>query len=87
MKTGATSSRTSLENSDTMTAVRFLKNKLRGDRYIWLVVAGAISVQHSGGAGSTIALSFQEANGNTEYFVLKHIGIMLFWYGHDVPGT
>lgn len=90
MKTGATSSRTSLENSDTMTAVQFLKNKLRGDRYIWLVVLGLSLFSILAVYSSTIALSFQEANGNTEYFVLKHIGIMLFgvvmmYLAHLIP--
>jgi cell division protein FtsW len=71
-------------------SIQFLAGKLRGDRYIWLVVLGLSLFSILAVYSSTIALSFNEAGGNTEFFVMKHIGIMILgvimmYFAHLIP--
>jgi len=58
--------------------VQKLLNKLHGDRVIWLIVIALSLVSVLAVYSSTGTLAFKYRGGNTEYYLGKHLGLMLF---------
>ena len=58
--------------------VTFLLSKVKGDRYIWLVVFVLSVVSLLAVYSSTETLAYKSAGGNTEYYLIKHFVIMMF---------
>lgn len=57
-----------------------LLNKLHGDRYIWLIV-GLLSIFSILAVySSTGTLAFKYKGGNTEFYLFKHFGLMVFGF-------
>ncbi len=72
------------------TPIQFLISKIKGDRYIWLVVfvLSVFSILAVYSSTGTLAYKYQE--GNTEYYVIKHttillFGIFLMYLSHLIP--
>jgi cell division protein FtsW len=60
------------------TSVQFLLGKIKGDRYIWLIVFALSVFSILAVYSSTRSLAFSSQNGNTEYYMIKHTAILLF---------
>lgn len=67
----------------------WIKYNLKGDPYIWMIIFAfsilSIAVVYS----STSSLAFKKTDGNTEYFLIKHGGLVLFslffvWLAHKI---
>lgn len=57
-----------------------LLNRLHGDRYIWLIV-GLLSIFSILAVySSTGTLAFKYKSGNTEFYLFKHFGLMVFGF-------
>lgn len=70
--------------------VTFLLSKVKGDRYIWLVVFVLSVVSLLAVYSSTETLAYKSAGGNTEYYLIKHFiimvfGILLMYLSHLIP--
>lgn len=70
--------------------VTFLLSKVKGDRYIWLVVFVLSVVSLLAVYSSTETLAYKSAGGNTEYYLIKHFiimvfGIILMYLSHLIP--
>ncbi len=67
-----------------------IKKHFKGDQIIWLVVVGLMLVSVVAVYTSTGSLAYAKRDGNTVYFVLKHIAMLLLGLGsmvfvHRVP--
>lgn len=72
-----------------MNAIRWIRDNIKGDRVIWITVLllslwGILAVYSSTGT-----LAYKERGGNTEYYLIKHVGILcmglfLMWLAHQV---
>jgi cell division protein FtsW len=58
-----------------------LLQKLKGDKYLWLIVLGLSAFSLLAVYSSTGTLAFQQRGGNTEYYLLKHGLLLLFGMG------
>ncbi|MBC8172505.1 MAG: cell division protein FtsW [Chitinophagales bacterium] len=58
--------------------IQFLLEKIKGDRYIWIVVMVLSMFSILAVYSSTRSLAFSSQNGNTEYYLIKHTTILLF---------
>lgn len=67
----------------------WIKYNLKGDPYIWMIILAfsilSIAVVYS----STSSLAFKRSDGSTEYFLMKHGGLVIFslvfvWLAHKV---
>ncbi|MFI5170935.1 MAG: FtsW/RodA/SpoVE family cell cycle protein [Chitinophagales bacterium] len=70
--------------------VTFLLSKVKGDRYIWLVVFVLSVFSILAVYSSTETLAYKSAGGNTEYYLIKHttillFGIFLMYLSHLIP--
>ncbi len=61
--------------------------KIRGDKVIWGVVIILSVFSVLAVYSSTTTLAFRFKQGNTEYYLMKHLGIVLFGFILDVCGT
>lgn len=73
-----------------MKPVSFLLSKIKGDRYLWLVVFVLSVFSILAVYSSTETLAYKTAGGNTEYYLVKHSTILLFglflmYLSHLVP--
>jgi cell division protein FtsW len=69
--------------------LQWIRNNINGDRVIWFVVIllslwGVLAIY-----SSTTSLAYLKQNGNTEYFLIKHVGLLvmglfLMWLTHLV---
>jgi len=71
-------------------AVEYVFNRVRGDRYIWLVVFLLSVISILSVYSSTQSLAYASAGGNTEYYLIKHtvillFGIVLMYLSHLIP--
>lgn len=71
-------------------SVTFLLSKVKGDRYIWLVVFVLSVFSILAVYSSTETLAYKSAGGNTEYYLIKHtiillFGIFLMYLSHLIP--
>lgn len=72
-----------------MQAIRWIRDNIKGDRTIWAVVVllslwGILAVYSSTGT-----LAYKQQGGNTEYYLIKHLGILvmglfLMWLAHTI---
>ncbi|HAP02059.1 MAG TPA: cell division protein FtsW [Bacteroidetes bacterium] len=53
-------------------------NRTKGDRYIWLIVIILTVISMLAVYSSTGSLAFKYQDGNTEYYLIKHLGIFAF---------
>jgi len=65
-------------------------SKVKGDRYIWLVVFVLSVFSILAVYSSTETLAYKSAGGNTEYYLIKHttiliFGIFLMYLSHLIP--
>lgn len=60
------------------TSIQFLLGKIKGDKYIWLIVFALSVFSILAVYSSTRSLSFSSQDGNTEYYLIKHGSILLF---------
>jgi cell division protein FtsW len=60
------------------TSVRVLLSKLRGDKFIWLIVFVLSLFSILAVYSSTGTLAFKYRSGNTEYYLLRHGSLLLF---------
>lgn len=70
--------------------VKFLLSKVKGDKYIWLVVFVLSVFSILAVYSSTETLAYKSAGGNTEYYLIKHttillFGIFLMYLSHLIP--
>ncbi len=70
--------------------VSYLLSKVKGDRYIWLVVFVLSVFSVLAVYSSTETLAYKSAGGNTEYYLIKHstiliFGIFLMYLSHLIP--
>ncbi len=70
--------------------IQFLLSKIKGDRYIWLVVFMLSIFSILAVYSSTRTLAYKNAGGNTEYYLIKHttillFGIFLMYLSHLIP--
>jgi cell division protein FtsW len=68
----------------------FISKYLKGDPIIWLVVFALSIFGILAVYSSTGTLAYQERGGNTEYYLVKHVALLLFglftmWLCHLVP--
>ncbi len=71
-------------------SVTYLLGKVKGDRYIWLVVFVLSVFSILAVYSSTETLAYKSAGGNTEYYLIKHsvillFGIFLMYLSHLIP--
>ena len=71
-------------------SVQYVFNRVRGDRYIWLVVFLLSVFSILAVYSSTETLAYKSAGGNTEYYLVKHsvillFGIVLMYLSHLIP--
>lgn len=69
--------------------LKWIRENIKGDHLIWFVVAllsiwGVLAIY-----SSTCSLAYREQGGNTEYYLIKHVGILLMglflmWLTHMV---
>ncbi len=69
--------------------IEWLKRNIQGDKYIWLIaiilsVIGLLAVY-----SATSLLAFQQKDGNTEFFLIKHFLLIAFsfvamWFAHKI---
>ena len=69
--------------------IEWLKKNIQGDKYIWLIaiilsVIGLLAVY-----SATSLLAFQQKDGNTEFFLIKHFLLIAFsfvamWFAHKI---
>ena len=59
-------------------SVRSLLSKLRGDKFMWLIVFGLSLFSILAVYSSTGTLAYKYRAGNTEYYLLRHGGLLLF---------
>ncbi len=70
--------------------VTYMLSKVKGDRYIWLVVFVLSVFSILAVYSSTETLAYKSAGGNTEYYLIKHttiliFGIFLMYLSHLIP--
>lgn len=70
--------------------VTYMLSKVKGDRYIWLVVFVLSVFSVLAVYSSTETLAYKSAGGNTEYYLIKHttiliFGIFLMYLSHLIP--
>jgi cell division protein FtsW len=58
--------------------MNWLTSTLKGDRYIWMIVIALSVISLLAVYSSTGTLAYKYQAGNTEYYLLKHLGLMLF---------
>jgi len=68
----------------------YMLSKVKGDRYIWLVVFVLSVFSILAVYSSTETLAYKSAGGNTEYYLIKHttiliFGIFLMYLSHLIP--
>ena len=56
-------------------------SRTKGDRYIWLIVIILTVISMLAVYSSTGSLAFKYQDGNTEYYLIKHLGIFAFGLG------
>lgn len=71
-------------------SIQYVFNRVRGDRYIWLVVFLLSVFSILAVYSSTETLAYKSAGGNTEYYLIKHsvillFGIVLMYMSHLIP--
>lgn len=71
-------------------SIQYLFSRVRGDRYIWLVVFVLSVFSILAVYSSTETLAYRSAGGNTEYYLVKHsvillFGIVLMYLSHLIP--
>ncbi|HNV99352.1 MAG TPA: putative peptidoglycan glycosyltransferase FtsW [Chitinophagales bacterium] len=71
-------------------SIQYVFNRVRGDRYIWLVVFLLSVFSILAVYSSTETLAYKSAGGNTEYYLVKHsvillFGIVLMYLSHLIP--
>lgn len=71
-------------------SIQYLFSRVRGDRYIWLVVFVLSVFSILAVYSSTETLTYRSAGGNTEYYLVKHsvillFGIVLMYLSHLIP--
>ena len=71
-------------------SITYLLSKIKGDRYIWLVVFLLSVFSILAVYSSTETLAYRSAGGNTEYYLVKHstillFGIFLMYLSHLIP--
>jgi cell division protein FtsW len=59
-------------------SMRSLLSKLRGDKFMWLIVFGLSLFSILAVYSSTGTLAYKYRAGNTEYYLLRHGGLLLF---------
>ena len=69
--------------------IDWIKRNIKGDKYIWLIaiilsVIGLLAVY-----SATSLLAFQQKDGNTEFFLIKHFLLIAFsfvamWFAHKI---
>jgi len=69
---------------------QWLRDNLKGDPIIWFVVGALSLISIAAVYSATGNLAYRKADGNTEFFLLKHTSIMaaalvLMWLVHNVP--
>ncbi len=70
--------------------ITYMLSKVKGDRYIWLVVFVLSVFSILAVYSSTETLAYKSAGGNTEYYLIKHttiliFGIFLMYLSHLIP--
>lgn len=73
-----------------MEILRKIVDRLEGDKLIWLIVLLLSFVSVLAVYSSTGTLAYKYQSGNTEYYLLKHLGLLLFGLGlmygaHKLP--
>ena len=71
-------------------SIQYVFNRVRGDRYIWLVLFLLSVFSILAVYSSTETLAYKSAGGNTEYYLVKHsvillFGIVLMYLSHLIP--
>ncbi len=60
--------------------MQYLLSKIKGDRVIWLVVIILSVFSILAVYSSTGSLAYKYQGGNTEYYMMKHLFILLFGF-------
>ncbi len=61
--------------------IRWLLERLKGDKVIWLVVTLISLIGLLAVYSSTSAIAFQKKGGNTEYYMIKHLILLVMSFG------
>lgn len=66
-----------------------IANNIKGDKYIWYIVATLSAISLLLVYSSTRSLAYRDAQGNTEYYLLRHgfmlfVGLFIIYFIHQI---
>lgn len=64
-------------------------NNIKGDKYIWYIVAALSAISLLLVYSSTRSLAYRDAGGNTEYYLMRHgfmlfVGLFIIYFVHQI---